>query len=101
MDTPPGAQATACCSRDCVGTWEDLCFPSELGEIVVSGIAGYGNPAEQNPTCWRKKRCGQQGEEQTVSKKKGTDLFFFRNFTPQIHSDWKFKEIPYSQHEAL
>ena len=44
MDTPPGSQATACCSRDCAGTWEDLCFPSVLGEIVVSGRAGLRGP---------------------------------------------------------
>ncbi len=24
-------------------------------------------PADQNPTCWRKERCGQEGEEQTAS----------------------------------
>jgi hypothetical protein len=29
-DTPPGSQTTACCSKDCTGTWEDLCFPTEL-----------------------------------------------------------------------
>ena len=66
-ETLPGSQATACCPRDFTGTWEDLCPPAELGESVVFGQAGLRDPADQNPTCWRKERCEQQGKEQTAS----------------------------------
>ncbi|MGA1841855.1 MAG: hypothetical protein ACMUIU_14635 [bacterium] len=35
-DTPPGSQATACCSKDRTGTWENLCLPSNLVSILYS-----------------------------------------------------------------
>jgi hypothetical protein len=43
-DTPPGSQATACCSRDYTGTWENLCLPSDIGNLLYKDVRVYGIP---------------------------------------------------------
>jgi hypothetical protein len=30
VDTPPGPWSMACCPKDFVGTWEDLCLPPKI-----------------------------------------------------------------------
>lgn len=43
--TPPGSQATACCSKDYAGTWEDLSFPSCWNSTFrLYRIDGFGTP---------------------------------------------------------
>lgn len=72
VETPPGSQATACCSKDYAGTWENLSFPKcRKVHSVCIGQAGLRGPADQNPTWWRKEWREQQGEEEATSIQTG------------------------------